>query len=236
VPAAARPARHLRRDAQRNRILLVSAARSAFAELGIDVPVEEIIARAGVGTGTLYRHFPNREALVNAIFEDRVGELITVLQAALEVDDALLGLQQLLEQTIAMQRDDRVLKELAMRYPPSEGRFADVQARIEQMTEELLARAHDQGSLRRDFTRADLTILFWSLRPILDATEGVAPEAWRRHLGFVLQGLGPHSARAMSTPPLADDELAAAMQRLRAQRFERWAGAQRESDKPAHAA
>src|SRR4051794_41827719 len=69
------PARPLRADAARNRTRVLDAARTAFAEAGLDVGVEEIARRAGVGKGTLYRRFPTKEALVRAIFEDILGDL-----------------------------------------------------------------------------------------------------------------------------------------------------------------
>ena len=67
--------RPLRADAARNRTRVLDAARTAFAEAGLDVGVEEIARRAGVGKGTLYRRFPTKEALVRAIFEDILDEV-----------------------------------------------------------------------------------------------------------------------------------------------------------------
>src|SRR2546430_8743937 len=72
APAVGRP---LRADAARNRTRILAAAREAFAQSGLDVGVEEIARRAGVGKGTLYRRFPTKEALVRAIFEDILDEL-----------------------------------------------------------------------------------------------------------------------------------------------------------------
>ena len=225
--ASGRAAEGQRSDARRNRALLVEAARVVFADHGIDASVDEIVERAGVGTGTLYRHFPNREALVDAILEERTAELVEVIERALACADPWQGLRQLLEQMIALQRSDRILKELLMRYPPREGRFGEMRAQIEQLSERLLARARAAGALRPDFTFSDLTVLFWSIRPILDATADVAPEAWRRHLSFVLDGLRPHAATGSPVPALTTDELAGAMQCLRTQRFAARSGAQR---------
>ena len=80
--------RPLRADAARNRARVLDAARTAFAEAGLDVGVEEIARRAGVGKGTLYRRFPTKEALVRAIFEDILEEIDHIVTAAEAEPDA----------------------------------------------------------------------------------------------------------------------------------------------------
>ena len=78
----------LRRDAQRNRERIIAATREAFGERGLDVGVDEIARRAGVGMGTLYRHFPTKDALIDAVVEARFDELVASAEAALQADDA----------------------------------------------------------------------------------------------------------------------------------------------------
>src|SRR5262249_41876712 len=82
------PLRPLRADAARNRARILEAAREAFAESGLDVGVEEIARRAGVGKGTLYRRFPTKEALVRAIFEDMLAELERLVDEVAAIPDA----------------------------------------------------------------------------------------------------------------------------------------------------
>ncbi len=217
------PARPRRSDAQRNRALLVSAARAVFAERGVEASVEEIVARAGVGTGTLYRHFPNREALVDALFAERAGEIVDAVAAAAAEKEPARALALLVERMVALQLRDPLFKELFTTYPPDEDLVAGLRAEVGRLSEIVLSRARGAGVLRPDFTVADLALLFWSLGPILEATGEVAPRAWRRHVGFVLDGLVPAAASPAPVPPLRDDELAAAMRSLRAQRFHRGA-------------
>ena len=81
-----------RRDAQRNHELLVEAARELFMEQGVDAPLEEVARRAGLGIGTLYRHFATRDALVEAIVERRMGELLAIAEAALSEPEGWEGL------------------------------------------------------------------------------------------------------------------------------------------------
>ena len=215
------PERGSRRDAQRNRALLIAAARESFAEHGVDARLDEIARRAGVGTGTLYRHFPTREALVEAIFAERVGEFLALTGAGLAQPDAWSGLVGFLEATLELQRSDRVLKEIFLRYPPGEGRLAETRAQMRAQFDELIGRAREQGSLRPDFTVGDLALLLWSFAPVMDATADTAPEVWRRHLHWLLDGLRAEAATPQTQPPLDDDQLSESMRCLRAQRFGR---------------
>jgi AcrR family transcriptional regulator len=211
--------RHPRRDAQRNRALLVAAAEAVFEEEGIDASVDHITERAGLGTGTLYRHFPTREALVDALFEEHGEELVAVARRALELEDAAEALRRLFDEVISLQGSHRVLRELVLRQSPRPGLVGEARAELARMSEQLVARARVQGVVRDDFTVADLMVLFWSLRPIVEATLEIAPEAWRRHLGFVLDGLRPEAASAAAAAPLSSDELAQASQCLRERRL-----------------
>ena len=221
VAGISAPERGSRRDALRNRALLVAAARESFAEHGVDARLDEIARRAGVGSGTLYRHFPTREALVEAIFAERVGEFLALAEAGLAQPDAWAGLVGFLEATLELQRSDRVLKEIFLRYPPGEGRLAETRAQMRAQFDELIGRARDQGALRPDFTVSDLALLLWSFAPVIDATADTAPEVWRRHLHWLLDGLRAEAATPQTQPPLDDDQLSESMRCLRAQRFGR---------------
>src|SRR4051795_11284485 len=101
------PLRPLRADAARNRTRILDAAREAFARSGLDVGVEEIARRAGVGKGTLYRRFPTKEALVQAIVQDRLDELEAIAARCAEVPDAGEGFAQFLSEAARMQATDQ---------------------------------------------------------------------------------------------------------------------------------
>ena len=207
--------RPMRRHARRNHERLVEAAREVFGDQGVEAPLDAIARRAGVGIGTLYRHFSTREALVEAIFERRIGELVAVADAALAEPDGWTAFAGLLERTLELQAGDRVLKEVFLRHPPPPGRLASVREDLRRRLEEVVARAQARGELRADFTFADLALLLWSFRPVIDATAAVAPDAWRRHLHLLLDGLRAPAATPQSQPPLTDDDLHAAMRALR---------------------
>ena len=207
-----------RRDAQRNHELLVAATREVFAEQGVEASLEEIARRAGLGIGTLYRHFATREALVEAIFERRIGELVAVAETAAAEPDGWSALGHFLERMLELQAGDRVLKDVLMRYPPGAGRLASAREELRGLFEQVLERAREQGMLRDDFTFSDLALLFWSFAPLIDATAEVAPKAWRRHLHWLLDGLRAEAATPQAAPPLTEEELRAAMHALREQR------------------
>jgi AcrR family transcriptional regulator len=81
----------LRSDARRNRALLVASARELFAREGVDVPVEEITQHAGVGMGTLYRHFPTKDELIDAVLEDAFAEILQLAEHAAAEEDGWTG-------------------------------------------------------------------------------------------------------------------------------------------------
>ena len=213
-----------RSHARRNHELLVAAAREVFAERGVEASLEEIARRAGVGTGTLYRHFATRDALVEAVFERRIGELTAIAEASAAEPDGWQGLVGYLEQTLEIQAGDRLLKDVFLRSPPGRGRVERAREEISQLLEQILERAREQGSLRPDFALADLILLFWSFATLIDATAAVEPTAWRRHLHWLLDGLRSEAATPQAVPPLSDEQLKAAVQALRAQRAVRRGG------------
>jgi AcrR family transcriptional regulator len=208
-----------RRDARRNHELLVASAQEVFAEQGVEASLEEIARRAGVGIGTLYRHFATRDALVEAVFERRIGEFVAIARAAAAEPDGWQALVGFLERTLELQAGDRLLKDVLMRYPPGAGRLADARREMRGLFDDVLARAREQGRLRADFTIEDLALLSWSFTPLIDATADVAPTAWRRHLHWLLDGLRSESATPQAEPPLSEEQLHAAMEALRRQRL-----------------
>jgi AcrR family transcriptional regulator len=216
-----------RRDAQRNRALLIGSAREVFAEHGVDARLDEIARRAGLGIATLYRHFPSREALVEAIFSERLEESLAVANEALAEPDAWVGLTRFLEGMLEPRSGDRVLREIFLRYPPGDGRLDEMRTQMRLLFKQILERAHAQGVLREDFSHPDLALVLWSFAPVIDSTAATAPNAWRRHLHWLLDGLRPQAATAQTEPPLDDEQLTEAMRSLREQRFQRGSGRSR---------
>jgi AcrR family transcriptional regulator len=208
----------MRSHARRNHELLVVAAREVFAERGVEASLEEIARRAGVGVGTLYRHFPTRDALVEAVFERRIGEFTAVAEAAAAEPDAWLAFVGFLEGTLAIQAGDRMLKDVFLRTPPGTGPVQQLRSEMRRLFESVLERARAHGGLRSDFSFPDLALLFWSFAPLMDATAAAAPDAWRRHLHWLLDGLRAGAATPPSEPPLTPAQFELAVEAFRRRR------------------
>jgi AcrR family transcriptional regulator len=202
-----------RRDAERNRARLIEIGRVTLAELGPDAPLEEIARRAGVGIGTLYRHFPTREALVASIFAEHMQEVLAAAEDAAKADDGWDGLVGFLERVLALQARNLPLRSIFLRVPAEAN--AERRKRIQPALDRAIARAKEQGSLRADFAVGDLVVAMWSFAPIFEATAGLAPNAWRRHLRIVLDGMRPEGATTQNVRPLAGKQLERAIDALR---------------------
>ncbi|MCP2257581.1 transcriptional regulator, TetR family [Streptoalloteichus tenebrarius] len=204
-------ARPLRRDAQRNRELLVAAARALFAERGIDVPLEEIARRAGVSIGTLYNRFPHRAALIDAVFADRVTATAALAEHALAMDDPWEGFVFFLERVCELQATDRGYNDLAARRIPEATATEEARRHGERLMRRIVARAQEAGALRADLTLEDLAFVFWGQARTVEATREIAPDAWRRHLALMLDGLRASAAHPLPEPPLRPEEAMQAM-------------------------
>jgi AcrR family transcriptional regulator len=204
-----------RRDAQRNHEKLVAAGREVFAEHGAEATLEEVARRAEVGIGTLYRHFPSREALVEVIFEEHIGQVLAAADEAAASDDAWAGLVSFLERVLELQAGNLPLRDVFLRHPVGEGRIAERRKQIGPLLKKLVARAREHGSLRSDFTVGDLLLAMWSFAPVFEATAGIAPNVWRRHLQLVLDGMRAEAATPRRVRPLGEPQIESAIDALR---------------------
>jgi len=165
------------------------AARELFADRGLDVTMDEIARHAGVGVGTAYRRFENRDALVAALFEERMADYVALAEDALGDPDAWNGLTTFMERSVAMQAADRGLKDLLMRHERAVDRITRMRERVRPLMEELIRRAQREGALRPDVAAPDLALLSVMLGQVIDFSHDVAPELWRRYLALLLDGL-----------------------------------------------
>lgn len=199
--------RQLRADAARNRDRLLAAATEVFAERGLDAPLEEIARRAAVSIGTLYNHFPTREALLDTIFPARMAKLAEQAAAARVDPDPWNGFVRFTEALFALHAEDRGLNDaLARRVPLSPG-LLEACHRCFAHLDELIDRARAGGQLRADFETTDFAALVWAMSQIIRETVDVAPDVWRRSLALFLDGLRAGAARPLPAPALTAGQL-----------------------------
>ncbi|WP_311214739.1 MULTISPECIES: TetR family transcriptional regulator [unclassified Arthrobacter] len=199
--------RTLRKDAARNRDLLIAAGRELFARRGLAATLNDVAHQAGVGVGTAYRRFANKEALIEAIWHQQVDELEAILQEALAVSDPWGGLVLYLEKSLAAQAVDRGMAQMlaGRTWPEHYDRQRD---RLAPLVDQIAARAREAGCLRGDVTGTDLIFLQIALTDISGAVQdGTLPEgrgdADRLHLRYlwiVLDGLNTSTSRLSELP------------------------------------
>ena len=183
--------RPMRADARRNHERLLTEARAAFAEHGTDASLEDVARRAGVGIGTLYRHFPNRDALVSAVFEDAVGELLTRSRQLLDAPEPCAALVTWLRETVTHAGEYRGLARSLMAVSADgSSALARCSDPIRQAGGALLARAQQAGSVRADVAIADLLQLTHAIALAAEETPS-DPDLADRLLNLTLRGLKP---------------------------------------------
>jgi AcrR family transcriptional regulator len=181
--------RPLRADAARNREKLLTAATRLFAERGLDVPMEHIARRAGVSIGTLYAHFPPRDAVFAAIFPERLAALDTLAEKARAEPDPWQAFVGYLEGLYAMHAEDRGLNDVLAGQLPNAPEVVESCHRGAGHAAELIDRAKESGRLRADFTLSDLATLTRAMSQVIRDSIDTAPDEWRRFLAIYVAGL-----------------------------------------------
>ncbi|MFF4806369.1 TetR/AcrR family transcriptional regulator [Streptomyces sp. NPDC002144] len=179
----------LRADAERNRLRILAAAREVFAQRGLDVTIDDIARQAGVGVGTAYRRFANREQLVEAVFEEATERLVALAEQALTHEDPWEGFVQFFLTTAENFAGDRGLREALLEGVHGKIRVAAARDRLIQALSALIARAQQAGRLRGDFEATDFPLMQLMLGTVTEQTRAVAPDVWRRYLVLFLDGL-----------------------------------------------
>jgi AcrR family transcriptional regulator len=186
-PSSAQPRpgeRPQRRDAQRNRALVLAAAGDVLSEHGTDATVEQIAAHAGVGVGTVYRHFPNKDALVDAFVESIFEQLLSSATACLDRADGR-GLEQFLDVLGGSLSAHRSYAQVLAGRPTAQCGADHLRRAIARLT----VQATVAGRLADWVSVGDVMTLIWALRGVIETSHHSAPSAWRRHLDIHLSAL-----------------------------------------------
>lgn len=207
------PPRPLRRDAERNRQLLLATARTLMAQRGLHVTHDEVAREAGVGVGTVYRRFPTRKDLVDAVFDQHIDEVVVIGEQASTCDDPWQGLSVFMQRHLAMQAKDRGLSELLRGRGPDSQVVRRARDRITPVVAELVHRARAAGQIGPNVGTDDFFLVQLMVCGVLDdarALDPGHPELWRRALAIALTGLRQHQPLP-SDPPTADTAVTADM-------------------------
>jgi len=193
------PAGERRADSQRNREALLAAAAQAFAQGGIQVSAEEVARRAGVAKGTLFRHFPSKRDLVNAVAVDRLLQLrAAVAEVMATRTPGLAAVAELMSRGAELLAADRSFFAAATCGGPADSCLGAAKLELQLALDELVAGAQRSGEVRPEITGTDIAMLMMAATNTCAPVQGLQPQLWRRYLALMIDGLRPQST---SLPP-----------------------------------
>ena len=185
----------LRADAARNRERIIAAAAAVFAERGLDAATAEIAHRAGVGEATLFRRFPTKDDLIDAIIETRMEEVAALADAAASEPDPAAALERFMQDLVKQFSRDRGFFEAAGERCMNDPKFQAQRERGLAAVGRLLKRAQDAGAVRRDLSPSDISFLAGSaMYAMEDSKPGLRDDLWKRYLRVILDGMKPEGA------------------------------------------
>jgi AcrR family transcriptional regulator len=168
---------------------VLSAARETFAEYGLDAQVDDVAARAGVGVGTVYRHFPTKEALVEAVAAAGYAEICAIARTSLEREDPWEAFSDFMWRGARLHRDDIAQCELHTRRPDVIRRVAGDKHELLGLVAQLIERGQAADAIRADLSADDMPMIWCSLGAAQQHSGG---DGWERYLAVVLDGLRAH--------------------------------------------
>ncbi|BEP14084.1 TetR/AcrR family transcriptional regulator [Acidothermaceae bacterium B102] len=200
------PARPLRADAARNRALILKAAGEVFAERGLQATLDDIARHAGLGTGTVYRRFRDREAIVEALFVERIDDAVAMAERCLADPDPWHGLVTMLETTCALLAVDRGMREVMLSSAYGQNHVATARARMVPLATALIERAQAAGVLRPGIRSEDIPLIFLMMSTIDDFAGDSAIPLWRRFFVLIIDGLRTQPGPDVPLPVGFDQE------------------------------
>jgi len=205
--AAPRP---LRKDAERNRLRIIASAREVFRERGFEATLDDVAHHAGLGVGTVYRRFPNKEQLIESMFAERMSEIIELAKKTLEDPDPWHGFVAFLEQVAESMANDRGMHDIMVSTAFGHEQIARVRDQLMPLGTEIVQRAKESGELRADFEVEDVVVLLKMCGAVATYVEHMSPGIWRRYFTLLIDSL---RARRGEPTPLPHPPLTAEMLR-----------------------
>jgi len=205
--------RPLRKDAERNRLRIIEAAREVFCTRGFEATLDDVAHHAGLGVGTVYRRFPNKEQLIESMFVERMKDIVSLAQDALANPDPWQGLLDFLEHVTELMANDRGMHDVMVSTTFGQDQIAQIRDELLPLGKELVQRAKDTGKLRADFEVQDIVVILKMCGAVTAYTDHVAPGLWRRYFTLLVHSLRgkPGDPTPLPVPSLTEDLLRQAM-------------------------
>lgn len=198
--------RVLRRDAERNRQRVLTAARELFAEKGLEATLNDVARHANVGVGTVYRRFATKEELIEAILVDGMEQLTALAETALQHHDSWQGFAWYVEAMCEITATDRGLREIAFSKAYGGDRVKACQERLVPVLTKLVERAQGDGHLRPEVSSTDMPLLGLLSGTVSEFAGNVDPDLWRRYVAIVLEGMRYHADQSSIPVAALDSE------------------------------
>jgi len=207
--SGAAPARRLRRDAERNRQRILEAAAEVFTDRGLEATLDDVARHAGVGVGTVYRHFRDKASLADVMFEERIDTIVRMAEHAYRQPEPWAALVWFLEQAAETLTGDRGLRQILMFAAHGHDRVGYARDRLRPAVALLVERAQAAGQVRGDLAPTDVPIIEFMLGAIAEYASDVRPTIWRRYLALMLDAIRPprDGVAVLPEPELTPDEL-----------------------------
>ena len=200
MPAGTGGERPLRRDAERNRQRILQAAAEVFTQRGLDGTLDDVARQAGVGVGTVYRRFPDKETLVAELFQHRIDTMIAVAEEACKGPDPWQALVSYLEYAAASMAGDLGLRQLMMFATYGKDKVAYAREQMRPAVSKLVERAQAAGALRPDFDATDVPLIAYMLSAAAEYASPVHPDLWQRYLALLIDSLPPSRENTSELP------------------------------------
>jgi AcrR family transcriptional regulator len=208
--AVSTTARPRRADAERNRARILAAASELFAERGLDASMPDLAERAGVGIGTVYRAFPDKDHLLGAVMAERLRWLADQVEAAVAADDPWEAFTDVIWKGATLHVKDRAYHQ-CMRAAIELPEVREARGRTLDAFQRLIDRAQAEGVMRDDVVAEDIPMLMAGVGLSRAAGPGAA---WERHLAVVIDGLRAQGAHPLPSRPLSRAQLDAIVREL----------------------
>ncbi|MFC4375113.1 TetR/AcrR family transcriptional regulator [Nocardia halotolerans] len=203
------PPRRLRADAARNQQRIVAAARELFADHGLEITLDDVAERAGVGVGTVYRRFANKKELIAEVFDQHMVDFADAADQAMREPDPWLGLVEFFEHACRHLATNRGFGEVMFELEEDPVRFAELRDRIRPAVGAIVDRARAAGVVHSDITTTDFFALIHMVNAFAEFAGPVNSAVWQRYMAITLNGVRTDAVprQPLLVDPLTDTEV-----------------------------